>query len=103
MSRFNTYPTDQSNVTNIGGDYLIILHGDIIIHMHPPAGAMSPDRDHANAAGASAGDASPQAAQHPDVVRAPGSVWGLFLSMLGFRWRCILHVLSVFRLSRRAA
>ncbi|KZP23688.1 hypothetical protein FIBSPDRAFT_1042837 [Athelia psychrophila] len=86
MSSFNTYPADQSNATNIGGDYLIILHGNIIIHVHPPAAVTSPDRDHAtDAAGTSAGDASPQAAQHPDVVRVPGSVWGLFLSLLGFR------------------
>lgn len=53
MSSYNTYPTHQSNITNIGGDYLVTLHGDIIIHVHPPASAVSPDRDHASKRGIS--------------------------------------------------
>lgn len=88
MSSYNTYPSHQSNITNIGGDYLVTLHGDIIIHVHPPANAVSPDRDYASkrsiscdndffadcedlladAPRASAGDAS---SAHPQVVKLP--------------------------------
>lgn len=94
MASFNTvtYPTQESSVTNVGGDYLTYHTQNIVIiqyHMHAPAVA-SVDRDHTGErvalfvhvivfvliafcmdTGTTEGDQSgalPQAAQNADVV-----------------------------------
>ncbi|KZP29819.1 hypothetical protein FIBSPDRAFT_946338 [Athelia psychrophila] len=55
MTSFNTvtYPTEESNVTNVCGDHLTFHTGDVIIvhyHVHPPA-VVPVDRDHTGTTG----------------------------------------------------
>ncbi|KZP29815.1 hypothetical protein FIBSPDRAFT_1038542 [Athelia psychrophila] len=89
MTSFNTmnYPTQESHVTNVGGDHLTFHTGDVIIihyHLHPPAVAPV-DRDHTGTTGGDQSGALPHAAQDADIVvqRMPDSVWGRFLSIFG--------------------